>query len=245
MMRRLRAAVLALAAACTPAAAQQAEDAVSFRIPVLPEIARHLDLLEAPAHLGLALENNGLSPSLSSRLRVLSRESAQIRAGILTYKERRGPLYRYEAGLNLSLGVGEASFTVPVEVDASAVAAGAVTVRIYPPLARLLPQEFIDRVDFKIRSLANVAAQRKMLAYLDRLAGEQRAKGRDREGLLEAIAFEAYNRAPAAAAAGPDAGRAEPLSDQVMLLLTLAIWLAGFPILLLVVRMRRKGQRPA
>ena len=65
--------------------------------------------------------------------------------------------------------------------------------------------------------------------------------------MLEAIALEAYNRSgePATGATGRDRGEAEPLSDQVMLLATLAIWLIGFPVFLYFVRARRRRQRPA
>jgi len=117
---------------------------------------------------------------------------------------------------------------------------------VFPPLAKLVPQPFIERVEFKIRELANLQAQKNVLAYLDRIAKEQ-GKKRGFDGMLEAIAFEAYNRSGGPSVATPvrDRGEAEPLSDQIMLLATLAIWIIGFPVFLYFVRTRRKGQRPA
>jgi hypothetical protein len=84
-----------------------------------------------------------------------------------------------------------------------------------------------------------------MLAYFDRLAKEQRDRKRGFDGMLEAIALEAYNRSGGPAAPGRDRGEAEPFSDQLMLLATLAIWLIGFPVFLYIVRTRRKGKPAA
>lgn len=246
MRRELVLAAFASAVWSAAALAQPAKGAIKFELPVVPEVARHLELLAVPGYAALALENNGLNPSLSSRLTVKDRESFQIRAGVVRYTGKKGALYLYEAGLNLSLGVGESSFTVPLEVDTSGVARGALVVRVYPPLARLLPQELVERIEFKIRSLADLQSQRKMVAYFERLANEQQAKGRGFEGMLEAIVLEAYNRSGSTVSGQPlrDRGDAETLSDQAMLLATLAIWLVGFPVFLLFVRWRRKKQQP-
>jgi len=237
---------LALGISCGATVAQKPEG-IRFEAPVLPGAARHLELLSAPAYLVLALENNGLSPSLSSRMTILNRESVQIKAGIVRYTGRKGPVFNYEAGINLAFGVSESSFTARVEIDTSMLEQGKITVRVFPPLAKLVPQSFIERVEFKIRALANLQAQQNVLAYLDRIAKEQQHSKRGYNGMLEAIAFEAYNRSggPAAAMSARDEGGAEPLSDQAMLITTLAIWLIGFPVFLYIVRKRRMGQRPA
>jgi len=243
MRRIVRLLALVLALICAPAVAAPSDTAITFRVPVVPETARYLDLLAAPSYLALALENNGFSPSLSSRMTLNSRESFQIKAGILTYTGRKGPVFDYDAGLNLSLGVSESKFTIPVEVDTSELSRGTIVVRVYPPLAKLFPRELIDRIDFKIRTLANLPAQHKVLDYLDQLAKAERARGRGFDGLLEAIAFDAYNHSivPSQAAPGCDRGEATPLSDQIVLLLTLAIWIVGFPVLVYYVRARRKA----
>jgi hypothetical protein len=229
-----------------PSFSQQSANAVRFNIPVVPEAAKHLEILTVPGYLALALENNGFHPSVSSRLIVKDRESFQIRVGFVRYKGRKGDLYSYDTGVNLSLGVTDTEITVPVEVDTSSVSTGTLSVRAYPPLASFLPNEFLERVQLKISLLANLSSQRTMLAYFDRLAKEQQAKGRGFEGMLEAIALEAYNNS-SGPGAGPrrDRGAAEPLSDQIILLATLAIWLIGFPIFLLFVRRRRKARQPA
>ena len=237
--------LIALSLSCGAAMAQKSEG-IRFEVPVLPGAARHLELLTAPAYLALALENNGLSPSLSSRMMIRGRESFQIKAGIVRYTGRKGTVFNYEAGINLSFGVGESSFTVRVEIDTSTLEQGKITVRVFPPLAKLVPQPFIERVEFKMRALANLQAQQNVLAYLDRIAKEP-GKKRGFDSMLEAIAFEAYNRSvsPSAATPARDRGEGEPLSDQAMLLATLAIWLIGFPVFLYFIRTRRKGQRPA
>jgi len=215
----------------------QSRDTIEFKIKVIPELARHLELLTAPGYLALAFENNGFYPSVSSRILVKDRESFQVRKGVVRYKGRNGPVYLYEAGVNLELGVVDKAFTVPVEVDTKAVSDGVVAVRAHPPLGGLLPNDLSQRAEFKIASFANIAAQQKLLAYLDRLSAQHSKRGFD--GMLEAIVLEAYNKS---GGPGParDRGEPEPLSDQIFLIATVAIWLIGLPILLLFVRIRRK-----
>jgi hypothetical protein len=212
---------------------------------VLPETARHLELLALPAYLALVLENNGLNPSLSSRVMVKDRTSFSIRAGTVRFVARKGPVFHYEGTVTIPLGIAEPGFTVPVEVDTTALAQGKVVVRAYSGLSAVLPQALIERVEFKARALAGVESQRKVLAYLDRLAQDHRVKERGLEPMLEAIAFEAYNRGGPATGAGIDRGRAEALSDQALLLITVAIWLLGFPIFLWVVRSHRRRRQSA
>ena len=227
---------------CAPAIAQS-QDAVRFEVPVLVESARYLDLLAAPGIAVLALENNELYPSLSSRLVIKDREAFTISSGVVRYVGRHADVYSYEAGFNLSLGVGESTLTFPVEVDTSAVSKGMLTIRMYPPLAKFLPEDLLQRVEFKIRSLADLQSQRKLLTYLDRVSSEQKARGRGFDGILEAIALEAYNRSGGTGQSLMERGRAESLSDQVVLLAVLAVWLIGFPIFLFLVR--RKQKKPA
>jgi hypothetical protein len=242
MAKTLRALVLIAATAWAAAASaqQSATPAITLELPVLPEAARHLDLLALPAYLALVLENNGLNPSLSSRVVVKDRTAFSIRAGTVRFVERKGSVFRYEGTVTIPLGLAEPGFTVPVDVDTSAIAQGKLVIRAYSGLSAVLPQALIERVEFKARALTGVESQRKVLAYLDRLAQEHRAKERGLEPILEAIIFEAYNRGGPAAAGAIDRGQPEALSDQALLLITVAIWLLGFPVFLWFVRSRRK-----
>jgi hypothetical protein len=238
----VRLAPLLVGLFCWPACAQ-ARDAVTFEVPVLPESVRYLDLLAAPGIAALALENNDLYPSLSSRLVIKGREAFAIGSGVVRYIGRKADVYSYEAGYDLSLGVGESTLTFLVEVDTGAAAKGMLVIRLHPPLTQFLPEELLQRVEFKIRSLANLQSQRKLLTYLDRVSNEEKAKRRGFDGMLEAIALEAYNRSADPERSPSERGRAEALSDQMVLLAVLAVWLIGFPIFLFLVR--RKQKKPA
>jgi hypothetical protein len=229
--------------ATTALGQEQNARAVKFNVPVVPEAMRHIEMLTVPGYLAIALENNGFHPSISSRLVVRDRQSFQIRVGFVRFKGKKGQLSEYEAGVNLSLGVTDKEISVPVEVDTSSFSNGFLVVRAYPPLASFFPTDFLERVEIKIATLANLSAQRTMLAYLDRLAKEHQASGRGFEGVLEAIVLEAYNKG--SGGVGRDYGEPEPFSDQLLLLATVGIWLIGFPIFLLFIRSRRKGARPA
>lgn len=220
-------------------------EAIRLDIPVVSDMARYLDLLAVPAYAALAMENNGLGVSLSSRLVLTGRDSFQIKAGVIKFVGKNGLIYKYEVSARFSVGVAESRLVVPVEVDTSNVLRGSLQVRMYPPMSTLIPREWVDRIEFKVRSVADISSQKKMVAYLDRLAKEPASKARGQEGMLELIAFEAYNNSGPAARIGPDsgdAGKAEPLADQRLLILTLAIWIIGLPIFLWIVRSRRRLQ---
>jgi hypothetical protein len=241
---RALALVLVLLLGSTAGYAQPDRKPVRFDVPVVPEAAKYLDLLRVPGYAALALQNNGLSPSLSSRLVVKDPEGFQIRAGVLRYTGKRDNVYLYEAGLNLSLGLAELTATVPVEVDTGTVSRGTLIVRVYPPLASALPQQLLERIDIKIRSVSDIHSQRKVLAYLDRLAAEQQAKGHGFDGLLQAIALDAYNSAGPAGPVAAGRGGTDSVSDILMLVVTVAVWLIGFPIFLFFARRRRKVEQP-
>ena len=214
---------------------------VDFEIAVVPEIARHADLLAYPPYLALALENNGVSPSLSSRIVLLDKSGFQIKAGAVRFKQRTGEAYAYEALVSLPPAGMDAKLSLTFEVDTRRVAQGTLTVRVFTPLAGLMPNDLRERISQKIGSLAGMPTQRKLVAYLDKLKAQQPAD-MVIQGVLETILIESYNRAGAVAELRPkgvDRGAAEPLPDQWFFLLTMLIWLVATPALLLYVRKRR------
>ena len=235
-LRYVLAAVLALVPHAVHAA-----DELRFEIPTLAGFERHVRLLEHPGYVGVLLENNDLPPTLSSKVVIRDRgREAQARSGIMRFTGKNGAVYNYEGGV--SLGIGKASITVPASVDVSALASGKTIVVVKLPLANLLSDEKRERIKTKVRMLANMTAQQKILDYLDAMA---KAAGSEPGALFEAILIDSYNRNGGPAAVHADVGDAVPLSEQWMLLLTLAIWFILLPILLLVVRLRRRRAKPA
>ena len=233
--------LLLLLAAMLPGAAQPANE-LRFEIPSLPGFERHAHLLERPGYIGVVLENNDLHPTFSSKMLVRDRgREVEVKQAVMRFTGRNAAVYSYEAGV--SLGIGKAAITFPVSVDLSALASGKTIVVAQLPLATLIPDEKRERIDTKARMLANVAAQQKVLDYLDRLA--KTAGPGDAQALIEAILIDAFNRSGAPGMAGHDVGDAVPLSEQWMLLVTLAIWLIVVPAALLIRRLRRRRARPA
>jgi hypothetical protein len=233
-----RGILLLLALASSFAGAQSGRSAIRFEIPVLPQAERHLGMLAVPGFAALALENNGFYTSVSSRMIIKSREEFQVRTATLRYTGKKGAVYSYDVGATLFLGIGETTLTFPVEIDATDVRSGKVTIQVYSPLAGILPQELIDRIEFKIRANASLQSQRKLLDYFDRLTREHGAAGSER--VLEAIAFDAYNRGSYATASGGERRDANVLSDVAILITIASIWLIGFPIFLLLYRRRQR-----
>ena len=232
----LCAAVLALAPRAAPAA-----DELRFEIPTLPGFQRHVTLLEHPGYIGVLLENNDLPPTLSSKIVIRDRgREAQAKSGILRFTGKNGTVYHYEGGV--ALGLGKASITIPASVDLAQIASGKTVVVAKLPLANLLPDDKRVRIEMKMRTLANSAAQQKVLDYLDAKA---KAAGAAEVPLFEAILLDSYNRSGGPAAARGDVGDAVPISEQWMLLLTLVIWLVLVPAGLLIYRVRRRRARRA
>ena len=230
-----------LAAFLIPIAAlAQKSDEIRFEIAAVAGLERHVALLERPGYAAVALENNDLSPSVSSKLVIRERgREVEARNATFRYVGRKGERYAYEAGLSVGIGDTRTRLTMPVVVDVSALPAGKLSVVVKPPLAVLLPVDVVDRIQVKMRAVANAAAQQKMIEYLDRVA-----KGGDAVTRYEDILLDAYNRGGGPGAAGRDAGDALPLSDQWMLIVSVFIWLVVAPALLLCYRLRWR-RKPA
>lgn len=229
---------------CSAVNAQEARQSLDFKIPVLSSISRHIELLKVPSYALLAMENKGLRLSLSTHVVLKSRNAFQMNIGTLRYVGSRGGVLLYESELMTSfIGTGS-RFTVPVEVDTSRIIDGTISVRAFPPLASRIPQEIIDKVEFKIRSLANLQTQAELIAYLDELRASPAVKNGGFEAMLEAIMLESYNRIAVEAKGeggfANDCGVTESVSIQKVLLITLMIWGIGFPVFLYIIRMRRR-----
>ena len=242
----LLAALVLFAQPVAAADAKPGADSIRFDVAVAPDAARHLELLAYPAYAAVALENVGVSPSNSSRVIVKDGRTLQFRNAVVKYIERKGALFSYEATVEWGLGVTQASFKLPLEVDAAALGEGRVTVRVQLPLAKYLPEELPERIGLKLQSLATPEVQAKLLAYLDAAAARPHQQS-GTAGLIEQIMIDAYNHTAAGqpAAGGREPGDAEPLSEQIALIATLAIWLVLVPGGVLARRywLRRKARR--
>lgn len=225
----------------TTFAADRSDKALVFKVPVLPELQSHLYLLENPAYLVLALENNGMSPSLSSKTIIKDRTGFEIRNLAVRFSGKSGSVYRYDAMLKFSLAGIATELKVPAEVDVSALKSGTLTVSAHPPMAGAIPSFLLEKVDFKLKLIADLSRQREMVRYLDELPQTLPAAGA-LDPRLEAIITEAYNRNSPTVVSGKDTGEATPLSEQIGLILTLAIWLVGLPIVM-ILRYRRNMRR--
>jgi hypothetical protein len=215
-------------------------DDLSFDVAMMPEFQRHAELLVHPGYAAIALESMGLSPSLSSKLVVKERgKSVGARYGTLRFIGRKDALYSYEAAI--SAGETGARLTVPVTVDTSSLSAGKIVVTIRPPLASLISGALNDRIQVKIRMVANPAAQKTALSYLDSLA---KAAGSQGSTFFEALLLDSYNRSGGTGLANAEVGEPLPLSEQWMLILTLLIWGVAVPTAYLL-RWRRRRATPA
>jgi hypothetical protein len=242
-MRRMLVLAGTIVYALTAALTARAADDLRFEVSVLPELQRHAALFGNPGYAAIALETIGLSPSLSSKLVIGNGgRSVEIHYGMLRYAGRKDAVYSYEASIKPGLGEGGPRLTFPVTVDVSSLASGKMIITARPPLASLIPDAVNERIQFKLRTIANAAAQKQILDYLDQLA---KAAKTDGGSIFEAILLDAYNHGGGpSAGGGVDVGEALPLSEQWMLILTLIIWAVAVPAAYFY-RLRRRRGKPA
>jgi len=213
---------------------------IRIEIPVQPELSRYKDLLESPGYFGVALETNGLSPSISSKLEVRDfGRILKVRNGEMRFIDKKGTIYKYEASIYVNLGVSTSKLAFPVVVDIEQIALGKLAVTATPPLANLFPVELIDRIRYKASMVASASAQKIMIEYLDALAKSASGNKASASSLIESILIDAYNKGGGVSAfAARDVGEAVPLTDQWLLILTLLIWLIGVSAYLLFLRVK-------
>jgi len=227
---------------CVLAQAASGGDEIRLDLPVLPAVRQYIDLLPYPAYLALAMENNGIGLSQSGRVEVLDGHRVVIRNIVVKFVRRNGPVFSYEAAVDWP-GFSAEAFRVPVDIDVSDASGGRVRIALRPPLAKLLSQEIIDRIQLRIRMLADTAVQQKVIAYLDSVSTGSREDAR--AAMFERILIDSYNRGRAGTPAGKEPGDAEPVSDQLMLIVTLFIWLVILPTALLLRRWRHRRRSKA
>lgn len=205
-------------------------EAIEFDIPVLPQAQRYINLLEYPSYVAVALENVGLNPSYSARLTLVDARQLRLRNAMLRYAGSKGSTYTYRAGVIVDLRVSPTEITFPVELDTSKLAAGTLNVRLFLPLAKLLPEKLVERLRTKAHLMSDVAAQKKLLDYLDGIS-ERLPAGAGWSGLFDQIMLDAYNRASGSTLpVGREGSVEESLPGQLLMLLILLLLLVIVPL---------------
>lgn len=203
-------------------------DELRYEITVLQEFQRYTGLFERPGIGAILLESNNLSPSHSSKLIVMEGgKSLEVRFGKVRFVGRKDAHYSYEASIVAGPGGAISALTFPFVLDASGLSSGKAVVTLKPPLASLIPEGLNDRIQTKLRTIANPAAQRQVLDHLNSLSASAAATGGT---LHEAILLDSYARSGGpAGGSGGDVGEALPVSDQALLILTVLIWIVAVP----------------
>lgn len=229
-------------------AAETSNDALQFDIAVVQGAERYLELLEYPAYLVVALENNGIKPSNAGHASLTDERTIQLKNAMLRYVEKRGSVYAYQSSLEWDMPLKHLKFELPMEIDTSSVPKGHMLVRVYLPLAKLFPDALTERIRMKVQALSGPDIQKEMLSYFDDLARKSPA-GSGVQGMFSQIMLQSYNVPSDMGEICPprEPGDAESLSDQAYLLATLVIWLVIVPIFIMtfILLRRRKARKVA
>lgn len=200
--------------------------ALQIEIPIVQGAEKYLELLEYPAYLVVALENNSIKTSNMGRPTLIDEHTVQLKSAMLGFTEKKGAVYAYKASIEWDIPLKHLKFEVPVEIDTSSVSKGKIKVSIFLPLANLFPDALVERIRMKIQILSGPEVQKRMLGYFDDLS-KKTGPVSGLQGLFSKIMLQSYG---APVDTGGDCvtrepGDAELLSDQAYLLATLAIWL--------------------
>jgi hypothetical protein len=244
--RPLRLASFALAAYClfvsALVSAQSNPADIQAQIAVRPEFARYAELLSAPSYALVALDTIQMSPL--SRGRMVIQDRASFHYGILEarFVGHQREVYRYEGKVEWNLAVTTAALSAVMELDTTRLPQGIVSMRVSFPLARLLPDQLADRIRAKLSRMGEASTQDQLLVYLAGLQKRIDAAPMPKPSLFELILLDAHNRSMPVGSPLREAGDAEPLSDQIALILTLLIWFVAMP-LAFVLRRRYLARR--
>jgi hypothetical protein len=206
-------------------ASSSKEGALQFEIPIVQGAQKYLELLEYPAYLVAALENNGIKASSMGRPTLIDEHTIQLKNAMLRFAAKKGAVYAYKTSIEWDIPLKHLKFEVPVEIDTSSISKGNIQVSVFLPLASFFPDALVERIRMKIQMLSGTEVQKRMLGYFDGLS-KKTDPASGLQGLFFKIMLQSYS-APvdAGGVCTPrEPGDAESLSDQAYLLATLAIW---------------------
>ena len=198
-------------------------------IPVRPEFTKYADLFAAPSYALVALDNIGASPLTGGRITIQDAASFRYRVVEARFTGRKDAVYRYEGKIEWNLAVTTAALSGVMELDTARLADGTVALKVSFPLAGLLPEELVERIRAKLALIGEPKRQDALLAYLAALQQRIDAAPAPKPTLFELILIDAHNQSIATGSTVREPGDAEPLSDQMFFIVTLAIWFVLVP----------------
>jgi hypothetical protein len=206
---------------------------IKFEINVSPAFSTYKDIFKKPSIAVIALQNSGATVSQTMPVEFLSFDKFKMGPADLQYIEANRNHYYYKATMKMPFGI-EKKLAIPIDVDISNLTQGKVIIIINSSLKPFISNDLLIRLDTKIKSLASDTSQKELLKYL--LSEKISENGKNIESLDERIVidFIRQTRTPA-----EDRGSSEELPDQIILIVSVLIWLAGFPLFLYVVRQKR------
>lgn len=217
---------------------------VRIDLAVNPRILPFIDFLETPAFIPAILENSGYGVATSVRPKFLKQGKAvRVRNATLSYVDRKGLQFHYMAEIDVNIGVSVTRLSFPVMVDAAEVSKGRMLAVVSSPIAGVLPEDLTDRIQLRAQQMASPGLQESVVSYLEGLAGRAGFTG-NVDALFVPILSDSYNlEIKNAPATGKEPGDAEPLADQILLIVTLVIWLLVVPAGIAVWRFRSRRAR--
>ncbi len=205
-------------------AKDKSENAIGFEILVIPEARRHVEWLEYPSYLAVALENNGLNPDSTGIMVIRDGKSLKVVDKFtINYIGESSNRYFYSVLVDFPIG---GTFEVGVEIDTSAINSGKVLVDVTFPLSEYFVGNYKERVAQKFSRLTDAVMQKKLSDYLYGIDIKLDFSKRMQDK-FELLMIDAYNRRTSnidIISADKPMG-VEPVSEKLLLISSLAILL--------------------
>lgn len=174
-------------------AADFSQKALKYKIRVDPRMGQYVYLLKQPSYLAVALENIGISVSLSGKLIPLDDHTLQI-SNLTFVKQANSPALQFlqQDGATFNYRASFMGIDFPVSVDVSTLDSRSVSVVIDTSLASYVPQQLSKAIEERIENLASDNVQKQLLSYLDSLAKSKPQGWSDKEWINAQIMLQGY-----------------------------------------------------
>jgi hypothetical protein len=218
--------------------ASDKDSALIFDLEVNPQFSKYQNIFLKPSFAVMALQNSGFLLSSTMPIEFISPQQFKMGSSILEFKSVNNDIYHYFASLNMPLGVTNKTIYVPIDIDTRQLRQGRIKLIVNSPFMKIIPDNLLIRLDSKIKILSGLDSQKALISYFE--SDEISHRGKDLNGIDERIAVDYIRQIlKSPSHKNKDLGASEPINDQLALILSVIIWLAGLPLFLILARKHR------
>jgi hypothetical protein len=201
---------------------------IKIELKLSTKFIEYKSFFESPGYLVIAMQNSGIYLSNTKPINIINSKSIGYGGSNLNYIKNSGYIYYYIATYNLGGNI----INIPISINLKNLNMGAGELIIDMPTDKLIPDFLNDKIESKIKSLTDNKSQKDLLDYLETIKNYN-------NDITLGILIDGYNFSNQQISKFKNEGRSEPLSDQLLFIFTLGVWLFCAPLFLYLVRRGR------